>query len=114
MPGAERLRDTPALTALLRAQAAAGRLVGAVCAAPAVVLAAHGLLPAGVRQTCHPAFATQLANQKHTAERVVLDGHILTSQGPGTAIEFALAAVAVLLGQPAADAVEKPMLVARL
>lgn len=50
MPGAERLRDSEALTELLKAQAAAGRLTTAVCASPAVVFAAHGSLPS--KATC--------------------------------------------------------------
>lgn len=45
MPGAEHLRDNGSVLELLKAQQAAGRLYAAVCAAPAVVLGHHGLLP---------------------------------------------------------------------
>ena len=51
MPGAETLRDCKTLTAMLRSQSP--RLVGAVCAAPAVILGTHGLLPD--EATCYPA-----------------------------------------------------------
>ena len=42
-------------------------------------------------------------------QRVVSDGHVITSRGPGTAFEFALAIVERLLGKEAADEVAGPM-----
>ena len=53
MPGAEHLRDSAPLKALLEAQATGG-VTAAVCASPAVVLATHGLLKDG-KGTCYPA-----------------------------------------------------------
>ena len=41
--------------------------------------------------------------------RVVVDGTLLTSRGPGTALEFALALVALLLGPDKAEEVAGPM-----
>jgi 4-methyl-5(b-hydroxyethyl)-thiazole monophosphate biosynthesis len=93
MPGAEHLRDSAELTELLKAQQQSGRLYGAICAAPAVVLHAHRLL--GTRRaTCHPSMRDRLP--QFADERVVTDGPCITSQGPGTALEFALALVAAL------------------
>ena len=93
MPGAEHLRDSAELTELLKAQQQSGRVYGAICAAPAVVLHAHGLL--GTRRaTCHPSMRDRLP--QFVDERVVTDGPCITSQGPGTALEFALALVATL------------------
>ncbi len=109
MPGAERLRDCPELARLLKDQAAAGRLYGAICASPVVVLQHHGLL-AGRRATAHPSFASQLPNQESVAERVVVDGNCVTSRGPGTAIEFALTLVALLFGEERAQEVASAML----
>lgn len=54
LPGADHLRDCPTLTEMLKKQAGASKLYGAICAAPAVVLQTHGLL-AGKRATCYPA-----------------------------------------------------------
>jgi len=110
MPGAERLRDSAALSALLAAHASAGRPYAAMCAAPAVVLAPAGLL-AGRAATAHPAFAEQLpaSAKASTAARVVLDGPVLTSRGPGTALEFALALVELLYGKAKALEVAGPM-----
>jgi 4-methyl-5(b-hydroxyethyl)-thiazole monophosphate biosynthesis len=95
MPGAEHLRDTDVLIELLKAQEAEGRLFGAICASPAVVLQPHGLLE-GRKATCFPSFASRLDNDEAIDERVVVDDRCVTSRGPGTAIEFALTLVALL------------------
>ncbi|MEJ5312137.1 MAG: DJ-1 family glyoxalase III [Anaerolineae bacterium] len=110
MPGAEHLRDCEILTALLHAQRDAGRLYSAICAAPVVVLQHHGLL-AGRAATCHPSFASQLENPAHVEKRVVVDGNCITSRGPGTAIEFALAVIEALYGEEKAREIGKQMLV---
>ena len=111
IPGAEHLRDSQTLVDLLRRQHDDGGLYGAICAAPAVVLSHHGLLQ-GRRVTGHPAFTSQLTDGRPAAERVVVDGTCVTSQGPGTAIEFALALVALLFDEAKAQEVAGPMLVA--
>ncbi len=108
IPGAENLRDSPALTKILKAHRAADGWLGAICAAPAVVLTPHGLL-AGCRATAHPNFVSQLEDQSSVAERVVVDGRCVTSRGPGTALEFALRLVALLCGDAKAEAVAAPM-----
>ena len=92
MPGAEHLRDTPALIAQLRAQDARGGVFGAICASPGVVLGTHGLIGAH-KATAYPGFENLLPPGSFVAERVVRDGHLITSRGPGTALEFALALV---------------------
>lgn len=111
MPGATHLRDSRTLQAMLRRHQAADRLYGAICAAPAVVLSHHGLLE-GKRVTGHPAFADQLRGGQSVPERVVVDGKCVTSQGPGTALEFALTLVALLYDEAKAAEVAAPMLVA--
>jgi 4-methyl-5(b-hydroxyethyl)-thiazole monophosphate biosynthesis len=109
MPGAERLRDCAPLIELLRAQRAAGRLYGAICAAPAVALAPHGLL--GRRATAHPNFMDRLAPAQALGQRVVVDGGIVTSRGPATAIEFALTLVELLFGADKRHAVAAPLVI---
>lgn len=96
-PGAKYLRDCPPLIEMLKAQREAGRWYGAICAAPAVVLAHHGLLD-GLKATAFPEFHEQLPDLSRADERVVVDGRCVTSQGPGTAIEFALELVRQLVG----------------
>jgi len=110
MPGAEHLRDSTELTAMIKGQAASGRLYGAICASPAVVLLHHGLL-AGKTATCHPAFADRLENAEGAKAVVVVDGNCVTSRGPGTAMEFALKLVELLCGLEKAKQVAGPMIV---
>jgi len=71
MPGAEHLAKSEPLAALLKAQASAGRLNAAICAAPVVVLQKHGLL-VGRKATAHPAFSDKLLDQAPVSERVVV------------------------------------------
>lgn len=107
LPGAEHLRDSRTLLKILRAQAAAGRPYAAICAAPAVVLAAHDLL-GGRLATGHPAHMDPLP--RASEERVVLDGGMVTSRGPGTALEFALTLVALLFGDGKRREIARQML----
>ncbi len=108
MPGAERLRDCPALIDLLRQQRQQNRYYGAICAAPVVVLDHHKLLTENA--TAHPAFSDQLTNQSVVSQRVVIDGNCVTSRGPGTALEFSIELIALLFGRELADKVAGPML----
>ena len=98
IPGAEHLRDSADLIALLQHQVEAQRMFGAICASPAVVLEHHGLLK-GLRATAHPHFASKLVNQESANQSVVVDGNCVTSQGAGTAVDFALALVEELFGK---------------
>ena len=111
MPGANHLRDSAALKELLLAQSAAGKLTAAICASPAVVFGAHGLLPASA--TCYPAPAFKDAvSDSSTWEdsKVVVEGHIITSQGPGTSLQFALKIVERLYGEDKAKELAEQML----
>ena len=110
MPGAAHLRDSKELVSILTEQRNQGRLYGAICAAPAVVLQHHGLL--GQRQaTCHPGFVSYLENMDSVESRVVVDGNCVTSRGPGTALEFALKLVELLYSKEKAREVADPMVV---
>ena len=111
IPGAEHLRDSPSLIQILRRHQADGGWYGAICAAPAVVLSHHGLLE-GRQATGHPSFTQQLTDGQTIAERVVVDGKCVTSQGPGTALEFALTLVSRLYDDATAKAVAAPMIMA--
>lgn len=93
------LRASAPVLDLLRRQHAAGRWIGAICAAPAVLKEA-GLLPE--RYTAHFSVAEELAALDRGAI-VVRDGTIVTSQGAGTATRFGLALVEALQGRAKAE-----------
>jgi len=95
LPGATNLRDDPRVLAAVREVVDQGGTAAAICAAP-IVLEAAGLLR-GRRVTCYPGFGVDLRSAADVVEdRVVEDGQIVTSRGPGTAMDFALALVARL------------------
>ena len=102
MPGAEHLRDSELLTEMLKHQAKAGRLYAAICASPAVVLQHHGLLE-NKKATSYPAMQKKLDNPQ--TDIVVVDGNCITSQGVGTALEFALKLVELLFDSEKANEV---------
>lgn len=110
MPGASNLHNFRALGELLRIHSAKGR-IAAICAAPAVVLAPLGLLD-GRHATCYPGFedALTLGGAEHKDERVVIDGNIVTANGPSSAFLFALTIVSLTLGHQAAENVATGML----
>jgi 4-methyl-5(b-hydroxyethyl)-thiazole monophosphate biosynthesis len=109
LPGAANLAASPAVRALALSAAASGRLVAAICAAPAVALQAFGLL-AGRRYTCAPGKEAGVADGTWSDERVVVDGNIVTSRGAGTAGEWAAAIVACLFGPAAAAELRRSVL----
>jgi protein deglycase len=108
MPGATNLRDDSRIGKLLEKVSDSGGYVGAICAAP-IVLAHYGFLD-GKKATSYPSFAGQMQGAAYCEDRVVFDGKILTSRGPGTAMEFALAITELLAGRAKADELRKQML----
>lgn len=109
MPGASNLAQSKALIALIRKMNKSNKLLAAICAAPALVLGEARLLE-GRKFTCYPGFENEITGANFSTESVVLDGNILTSRGPGTAAEFAIAIIEYLLGIDAANAVKKSTL----
>jgi len=106
MPGAEHLKNDARILALLKKMAGAGKYTAAICAAP-IALAEAGLLD-GKRATSYPGFVEELAipGLRFTADPVVVDGKVVTSRGPGTAMDFALALIDLLVGKTKRDQVE--------
>jgi 4-methyl-5(b-hydroxyethyl)-thiazole monophosphate biosynthesis len=106
LPGAERLDDDPRIRALVRRLAETGRYTAAICAAPRV-LANAGLLD-GKSATAYPGHLEKLARPevRLSPEPVVSDGRVITSRGPGTAMDFALTLIEALAGRQQRDQVE--------
>ncbi|MBI3399495.1 MAG: DJ-1/PfpI family protein [Deltaproteobacteria bacterium] len=106
--GTENLKKDSRIKEIVERLCKKGKFISAICAAP-TVLSAIGIT-AGKTVTSHPTVRTKLEKEKISDERVVIDGNIITSQGPGTAIEFAFKLVEVLLGKEKAAEVNKSVL----
>lgn len=109
LPGAKHLENDQRLTAMLRRQQSAGRYTAAICAAPQV-LARAGLLddktathyPGSLRQSDYP-------RVNFVDMPVVVDGMVVTSRGPGSAMDFALQLIELLQGRGRRDEVESAL-----
>ena len=113
LPGAANLGKSAAVRKLCLAVHDAGGLCAAICAAPALTFAPFGLL-GGRTATCYPSFEREFdETTTHSEERVVVDGNVVTSRGPGTALEFSLRLVE-LLAEPGAAAQLQEQMLARV
>lgn len=107
LPGADHLRDDARIQTLLRRMAEAGKYTAAICAAP-MALARAGLLD-GKRATAYPGVLDNLelpASTRKLGDAVVVDGRVVTSRGPGTAMDFALTLIELLAGADKRQQVE--------
>ncbi len=104
MPGAANLKNDVRIMELLKQMAAAGKYIAAICAAP-MVLAEAGILN-GKQATSYPGFLDAIPDVTLSSAAVVQDGKVLTSRGPGTAMDFALALVEVLTSTDTRQQVE--------
>jgi len=107
LPGADHLRDDSRVQSLLLRQSDAGRLVGAICAAPKA-LASAGLLK-GRRVTSYTG-ALDESGTPSTGAAVEVDAGVVTGRGPGVAMDFALTLIEQLAGVEARARVEGPLL----
>ncbi len=107
LPGADHLNDDPRVHQLLKRLNQNNRYTAAICAAPKV-LATAGLLD-GRKATSYPGALAgmDLPRVNLLQERVVNDDRVITSRGPGTAMDFALELVELLAGKVKRDEVEK-------
>jgi 4-methyl-5(b-hydroxyethyl)-thiazole monophosphate biosynthesis len=96
-------RDREAITQVVRRFDAAKKWVAAICAAPLLLHDAG--ITGNLKVTSFPGEADALRPhvRAYVEERVVLDGHVVTSRGAGTSEEFALALVALLAGAAVAE-----------
>lgn len=101
MPGAANLDASAEVENILLRAAERDAYIAAICAAP-MIPGKRGLL-SGRDATCYPGFEKYLDGAKYYDASVVVDGNFITSDGMGSALDFALQLVALLKGDDAAD-----------
>jgi len=113
LPGADYLNADERIHRLLARLSAEGKYIAAICAAPKVLLT-NGLL-AGKQATAYPdslssdELSNQLAAVDLQQSAVVVDGKVITSRGPGTAMDFALQLIELLSDQATRTEVEQAL-----
>lgn len=110
LPGSDNLNADARVHRLLQRLTAEEKITAAICAAPKV-LASAGLLD-GRTATSYPGVidAMDLPETDLSEDAVVIDGKVITSRGPGTAMEFALSLIEQLLGSDKRHEVEAPLM----
>jgi 4-methyl-5(b-hydroxyethyl)-thiazole monophosphate biosynthesis len=101
----ENLMKSDRVRTIVRLLADNGKMIAAICAGP-LVLAKLGILD-DKRATIYPGLEKNLDRPR--GDRVVIDGNIITSQGPGTAIDFSLSIVQYLVGKATATKIKKDL-----
>lgn len=110
LPGASNLAADSKVNEVIQRQLKENGWIAAICASPALVLEPAGILR-GKTATCYPGFEKQFgASVSFSKERVVVDGRVITSRGPGTALEFSLVIVENLVGSQKASELRLGML----
>lgn len=109
-PGADNLDADARVRELLQEMAAKGKYTAAICAAPKVL--AHAGLLAGRDATAFPGVLEKVLEKLGASDirlseaPVVKDGRVITSRGPGTAMDFALELIETLAGHAVREEVE--------
>ncbi|MFZ4212203.1 4-methyl-5(b-hydroxyethyl)-thiazole monophosphate biosynthesis [Pantoea sp. AG1095] len=113
LKGAQTFRDSPLLVETVRQFHLSSKIVAAICAAPGTVLVAHDLFPVG-NMTGFPGLRDTIPDSKWMERRVVWDPRVnlLTSQGPGTAMDFALKLIDLLVNKETAREVASQLVLA--
>lgn len=112
LKGAEYFRDSPLLVETVKQFQCSGRIVAAICAAPGTVLVPHDIFPIG-NITGYPGLKDTIPDGQWQDKRVVWDPRVnlLTSQGPGTSIDFGLKLIDLLVGQEKAYEVASQLVI---
>lgn len=112
MEGAQELRKSTILMELLRRQSQDRKLFAAIGCSPAIVLASlDGLVPPGA--TCYPLISLRAKMIEPTDYDIVIQHNLVTSQGSGSALIFALQLGEMLYNRTSADRAARALLVNR-
>ena len=107
LPGADHLNNDERIRNILVKMANSEKFTAAICAAPKV-LANTGILN-GKKATSYPSFLDDAEGVDVSGDAVIQDGKVITSRGPGTAMDFALTLIESLEGKEKRDEVEKAL-----
>jgi len=94
-PGTNNMKANPTLIKWIQDRHAKGKLIGAICAAPTILYAAG--ITDNLRLTSYPSEKATFKKSVYLEDSVVVDNHIITSRGVGTAIDFSLTIIAKLI-----------------
>ena len=111
MPGTIHLKEHKGLEELILKHNEEKKYLAAICAAP-TVFGGMGILK-GKKAICYPGMEEGLTGAEVTCQPAVTDGHITTSRGLGTAIDFALALISELRDKESADTISKQVVYER-
>lgn len=112
VPGAPNLHASGAVSRMLLEHFGKGGRIASICAGPAVVLAPLGILK-GKKATCYPGLGDQINNNggEYVKERVVVAPNLITSEGPGTTLPFAIEIIRQTKGDKVADDTAASMII---
>lgn len=109
LQGANAMKDSKKVKEIVQHYYSNNKWLGAICAAPIVLLEAK--IAFGKKITSHPTVSKSLeADFDYQQDRVVVDGNLISSQGPGTAIEFALQIVESMMDEAIRKKVQDPLI----
>ena len=102
------LSESENVQSILKQMKIQGKFIGAICAAP---LALHTADVLNKDFTCYPSIENQIRlDGYHHDQSTIIDGKVMTSQGVGTAIDFALKIVRQLQGESSFEQLKKSIL----
>ncbi len=112
VPGAPNLHASGAVSRMLLEHFGKGGRIASICAGPAVVLAPLGILK-GKKATCYPGLGDQINNNggEYVKERVVVAPNLITSEGPGTTLPFAIEIIRQTKGDKVAEDTAASMII---
>ena len=104
-PGTNNMKSDPTILKWIQEHHKKKQLIAAICAAPTVLHTAG--VTKDIKLTSHPSVKGTFTNSDYLEDNVVVDNHIITSRGVGTAIEFSLAIIVKLMNQTIADDIKE-------
>lgn len=111
-PGAPNLHASATVSKMLLDHFGRGGRIASICAGPAVVLAPLGILK-GKKATCYPGLGEQIDSNggSYVKEKVVIAPNLITSEGPGTTLPFAIEIIRETKGDKVAEDIAASMIV---